>query len=131
MVTRWRLAIASITMTIATGRRTSAASALRMSRPAGDPVTRIVPCAACAVRNASARLRAAVQAFAHFLAGLEERHAFLVDRNARAGARVAAFACGPVLHREGAEATQLDAIAAGQGRCDLAENGIDDVLDVS
>src|SRR5262245_24258985 len=103
MVTRWRLAIASITMTIATGRRTSAASALRMSRPAGDPVTRLVP---CTVGNGSAGVgrRRLVQAFAHFLAGLEERHAFLVDRNARTGARVAAFARGPILHREGTEA---------------------------
>jgi hypothetical protein len=49
----------------------------------------------------------------------------------RARARVAAGACRPVLDREGAEAAQLDAVTARQGGDDLAENRVDDVLDVA
>src|SRR5262249_46038264 len=72
----------------------------------------------------------AVQALAHFPAGLEERHGFLVDRDARAGARVAAFARRPLLDRERPEAAQLDPVAARQGSGDLAQDGVDDILDI-
>src|SRR5665647_2768650 len=72
-----------------------------------------------------------VQALAHFLAGLEERHRLLVDRDMRAGARIAAGARWPVLDREGAEAAQLDAVTLRHGIGDLAEDGVDDVLDVA
>src|SRR6202008_2292540 len=47
---------------------------------------------------------ALVQAFAHFLAVLEERHRLLRHRHMRAGARIAAGARRPGLDREGAQA---------------------------
>src|SRR5215468_7304891 len=78
----------------------------------------------------SARLTL-VQPLTHFLAGLEERHRLLVDRDMRAGARVAAGAGGAILDRERAEAAQLDPIAARHGGGDLAEDGVDDVFDVA
>src|SRR5829696_5268255 len=61
----------------------------------------------------------AVQPFAHFLAGLEERDALLVDRHMRAGARIAAGAGGAMLDRERAETAQFDPVAARQGGHDL------------
>src|SRR5215470_1920522 len=72
-----------------------------------------------------------IQALAHFLAGLEERHRLLFDRNMGAGARVATHAGGSVLHREGAEAAQLDAVPPRHGGNDLPENSVDDVLHVT
>src|SRR5712692_1175803 len=86
-------------------------------------------------RSASAPADAAsagtIEALAHFLAGLEERHALLVDRYVRAGARVAAGARRPMLDRERAEAAQLDTVAARERVDDFAEDRVDDVLDVA
>src|SRR5436309_9059487 len=73
----------------------------------------------------------AVEALAHFLAGLEKRNALLLDGDVRPGARITPGAGRPVLDRESAEAAQLDAIAAGERGDDLAEDGIDDVLDIA
>src|SRR5436309_4857113 len=73
----------------------------------------------------------AVEALAHFLAGLEKRNALLLDGDVRPGARITPGAGRPVLDRESAEAAQLDAIAAGERGDDLAQDGIDDVLDVA
>src|SRR5262249_35076221 len=73
----------------------------------------------------------AVQPLAHFLAGLEERHVFLIDGDMGAGARITAWARRTGLDREGTEAAQLNPVPAGQGRDDLAEDGVDDVLDIS
>src|SRR6266581_2119696 len=78
-----------------------------------------------------ARSAFAIEALAHFLAGLEERNALLLDGDVRPGARIAPGAGRPVLDRKGAEAAQLDAIAAGERGDDLAQDGIDDVLDVA
>src|SRR3954447_21403909 len=61
----------------------------------------------------------AIQPFAHFLAGLEERNALLIDRHMGAGARIAPCACRAMLDREGTEAAQLDAITARESRYDL------------
>src|SRR6185437_6826963 len=72
-----------------------------------------------------------VQPLAHFLAGLEERHGFLVDRDVGAGARVAAGAGRTMLDRKGPETAQFDAIAFGHRRGDLVEDRVDDVLDVA
>ncbi|MGY4499808.1 hypothetical protein ACVWYH_003739 [Bradyrhizobium sp. GM24.11] len=72
----------------------------------------------------------AIQPLAHFLAGLEERNALLIDRDMGAGARIAAGARGAVLHRESTEAAQLDAVAARECRYDLLENRIHNVLDI-
>lgn len=72
----------------------------------------------------------AVQPLAHFLAGLEERNALLIDGDMGAGARIAAGARGTMLHRESAEAAQLDAVTAREGRYDLFENRIHNVLDI-
>src|SRR5580658_4852963 len=72
-----------------------------------------------------------IEAFAHFLAGFEERRELLGDRHLVAGARIAAGAGLTLLGRERAEAAQLDALAAGEGVGDLAEYGVDDVLDVA
>jgi len=48
------------------------------------------------------------EALAHFLAGLEEGTYFWSTETKRAGARIAPGAGRAVLHREGAEAAQLD-----------------------
>src|ERR1700691_3788467 len=73
----------------------------------------------------------AIEPLAHFLAGLEERHALLIDGDMRAGARIATGARRALLHRKGAEAAQLDAVAAPHGGDDLAKDGVDDVLNVA
>src|SRR6185437_14922393 len=75
--------------------------------------------------------RGPIEALPHFLAGLEERRQLLGDRNLVAGARIAAGAGLALLGREGAEAAQLDALAPGERVGDLAENGVDDSLDVT
>src|SRR3954468_19062717 len=76
------------------------------------------------------RTAVTVQPFAHFLAGLEERHTLLIDRHMGAGARIAAGPGRTMLDRERAETAQLDPIAARQGRHDLIENRVDDILDI-
>src|SRR5438552_19059816 len=81
--------------------------------------------------RARLRRRGLIEPLAHFLAGLEERHRLLRDRDVRASARVAAGAGRTVLDREGTEAAQLDAIAARQGARDFVQDGVDDVLDVA
>src|SRR5215469_374727 len=73
----------------------------------------------------------AVEPLAHLLAGLEERHRFLLDRDMRPGARIAPRAGRAMLHREGPEAAQLDPVAARHGGDDLAQYRVDDVLDVA
>src|SRR5262245_17740720 len=105
-----RLATANVTSTMASGTRISAVTILRSM--------------------ASGRGRT-VEPLAHFLAGLEERHRLLLHRDVRAGARIAAGARRTILDGEGAEAAQLDAIAARHRRDDLAENRVDDVLHVT
>jgi hypothetical protein len=72
-----------------------------------------------------------IQSLAHFLAGLEERHRFLVDRNVSSGPGISTGARRPVLHRKGAEAPQLDAVALGHGAGNLAKNRVDDIFDVA
>src|SRR4051812_35446025 len=72
-----------------------------------------------------------VEALAHFLAGLEERHRLLVDGDMRAGARIAARARRTMLHRERAETAQFDTVTARHRRRDLGQNRVDDVLDVA
>src|SRR5690606_23176571 len=79
---------------------------------------------ACA-RRRSLR-RAVVDTLAHFLAALEEGNILLIDGDLVAGARIAPFARGAALDREGTEAPQLDTIATGQCAADGVENGIDD-----
>src|SRR5262245_27745712 len=107
--TVWRFATANVIRTIASGTRISAKTILRiMTSSAG-----------------------AVEPLAHFLAGLEERHRFLVDRHMRAGARIASGAGRPVLDRKRPEAAQLDAVAARHRGDDLAQDGVDDVLHVA
>src|SRR5262249_4677385 len=78
-----------------------------------------------------ARSASAVEALAHFLAGLEERHALLLDGDVRSRARIASGPGRAMLDRKRAEAAQLDAVAPGQRRNDLAQDGVDDVLDVA
>src|SRR5689334_24941071 len=63
----------------------------------------------------------AIQPLAHFLAGLEERNALLIDRNMGAGARIAAGTRGAMFHRESAETTELNPVAARQRSHDLIE----------
>jgi hypothetical protein len=79
-------------------------------------------------RQIGASSRRPVQALAHFLAGLKERHGFLVDGHMRAGSRVAAGAGSAVLDRKSAEAAQFNTIAPSQGRYDLTQNRVDDIL---
>src|SRR5947199_9871679 len=86
-----RFATAKLTTMIASGRRISAVKILR-SMTSG---------------------RCAIEALAHFLAGLEERNRLLLHRDMRAGARVASGAGRAILDGEGTEAAQLDPVAAG------------------
>ena len=72
-----------------------------------------------------------VEPLAQVLAGLEERHELLGHRDRGAGARVAADAGRAVLDGEGAEAPELDAVAARQRIDDLVEDDVDDALDVA
>src|SRR5882672_3086870 len=70
----------------------------------------------------------AVQAFAHFLAGLEKRHALLIHRNMRPGARIAPRTGWTVLHRKCPETAQLDPVTSRQSGHDLIENRVHNVL---
>src|SRR4051794_7421433 len=71
-----------------------------------------------------------IEPFPHFLTGLEERYAFLVDRHMRAGPRIAAGTRRTMLHRKRTKAAQLDAVTARKSSDDLVEDRIDDVLDI-
>jgi hypothetical protein len=71
-----------------------------------------------------------IQPLTHFLAGLEERNALLIDGDMGAGARIAPCTCRAMLDRESTEAAQLDAVTAREGRYDLFENRIHNVLDI-
>src|SRR5258707_11608965 len=72
-----------------------------------------------------------VQALAHFLAGLEKRHGFLVDGHMRPGSWVAARAGAAVLDRKRPETAQFNAVSPGQRRHDLTQNSVDDILHVA
>src|ERR1700693_5275910 len=109
-----RLAIAKATMAAAAGSVTIAKSSRRtIPKP-------------CRRFETHASRRRPVEPLAHFLAGLEERHGFLVDRHMGAGTRIAPIAGRPALHRERPEAAQLHPVAACQGGNDLAQDRIDD-----
>src|SRR5262249_50259131 len=54
-------------------------------------------------KNRSLNRFGLIQSLAHFLAGLEERHRFLVDGNVSSRPGISASARWPVLHRKGAE----------------------------
>src|SRR5262245_58329767 len=132
-----RFATAKTTNMIPNGTRISPEMTLRIMRPRSSSHPHLV-CGGSDVRNASGRISprlrrfgGPIQTLAHFLAGLEERHRLLFDRDVRASARVAAHARRTVLHREGAEAPQLDAVASRHGGNDLPEDGVDDVLHVT
>src|SRR5438067_10267021 len=71
-----------------------------------------------------------IQPFAHFLARLEKRDALLINRHMRAGSRIASGAGWTVLDRECPEPAQLDPVAPGQGRDDLIEDRVYNVLDI-
>src|ERR1700722_13039165 len=72
-----------------------------------------------------------VEAFAHFLAGLEEWHALTVDRHVLPGPWVAPSPCRAVLDRKRPESAQFHAIAAGDRGRGLDEDLIDDVFDIA
>src|SRR5258708_28582523 len=67
-----------------------------------------------AAQRAAATVSMRIQAVAELLAGLEERDVLLVDAHAVAGARVAPETRIAALHREGAETSELDAVAPRQ-----------------
>src|SRR5262245_24848400 len=107
-VTMCRLAMAKAIRTIAIGSSTKKLNSFwaigtafeqacfRLRDPPAVPVTDAEAtelAAAPGVEHART-----VQSFTHFLAGLEKRNAFLIDGNMFAGTRIAASACGPVLH---------------------------------
>ena len=72
----------------------------------------------------------AIEPAAQLIAGLEERHRLLLHRNRLACTRIAADAGVTPLHREGAETTQLDALAASQSGGDVVEYRRHDQLDI-
>src|ERR1700722_5500315 len=72
----------------------------------------------------------AVQPLTHFLSGFEKRHALLVDRHMRAGARIASGPRRAMLYRKRTETTQLDPITPCERRDDLIENRIHNVLHI-
>jgi hypothetical protein len=73
---------------------------------------------------------AAIEPIAQHIAGLEERHRLLGDGYRLAGTRIVPRAGVALLHREGAETTQLHAAAASQCGGDLVEYRGHDQLDV-
>jgi hypothetical protein len=73
----------------------------------------------------------AIQAFAHFLAGLEEGYGFLVYGHMGPGSRIAARPGAPVLDGESPESAQFHAVSAGQRSHDLTQDGVDDILHVT
>ena len=95
-----------------------------------DPATRLPVKARNALRASLVRTVVAVQPLTHFLAGLEERDALLIDRHMGAGARVAAGTGRTVLDRESPETAELDTVAARQRSYDLIENRIHNVLHI-
>src|SRR5262245_56896665 len=85
----------------------------------------------CLLPTAPRTVVLAVEALAQVLTGLEERHELLGHGHGGAGAGIAADAWGAMLDSEGAEAPELDPVAARQRLDDLVENDVDDTLDVS
>src|SRR6478736_2732757 len=137
-VTKWRLATAKTMKMSPKGMTTSAVKNFRMTIARSDRERRATgPQHGYKIVKSKKRLRAglrravlAVQPLAHFLAGLEERNALLVDRNMGAGARIAACARGAMLDRESAEPSQFDTVAARE-RCDnLIEDRVHNVLHI-
>src|SRR3984957_20359842 len=82
-------------------------------------------------RETASAIDALVEPFAHFLAGLEEGHNLLDDRDLIAGARVAAGSGGALLGRKCAEAAQFNPFPARQSRSDLVKDGVDNIFDVA
>src|SRR5260370_16602677 len=72
-----------------------------------------------------------VQALAHFLAGLEKRHGFLVDGHVRPGSRVAARAGATVLDRKSPETAQFNAISPGERSHALTPTRVANILHVA
>ena len=72
-----------------------------------------------------------VEPLPHFLAGLEERHRLLVDRDMSPGTWIAASPRWSVLHRKGTKAAEFDAVPFGHRASDLTKDRVDDVLDVT
>jgi len=83
-----------------------------------------------AERRAALALIRLVEPVVQCFASLEERNALIVDRNAGAGARIAADAGASAPHRKCPEAAQLDTVSAGERGGDLFEDQGDDHLDV-
>ena len=138
-VTSRRLATANTTKTTLSGISTRAVKNLRMrlSRVGGDRIGwrvshqsgyRFCDALSIALRAGVSRFSVAVQPFAHFLAGLEKRHALLIDRDMGAGAWIAAGAGGAMLDRERAKSPKLDPVPPRQHN--LVENGVHDVFNV-
>src|SRR5438552_4132994 len=71
----------------------------------------------------SGRPAVLIEGVGELFAGLEERDVLLGDLDTIAGACVAPDPGIPALHRKGAEAAQLDPVAARQRRGDLVKNG--------
>src|SRR6266851_3974513 len=93
-------------------------------------ITPLFLCRRYVQKDGSVALIRLVEPAAQLLASPKERSVLLGDLDAGAGARVAADAGGPVLHRKCPEAAQLDAVAAGERGGDLIEDQGDDHLDV-
>src|ERR1700724_4221406 len=98
----------------------------RSSRGLANALSRAIEPSACNCERQASAAIASIQALPHVLAGLEKGNRLFVHRNMRSGARIAANPCVPVFHREGAEPTQFDPVAARQGAGDFIENCIDD-----
>src|SRR6188768_1319609 len=69
-----------------------------------------------------------VEPVAQLFARLEEGHEFLSNGNRIARARIAALTRSAMLDGEGAEATQLDAVALRKRVDDLVKHDVDDAL---
>src|SRR5262245_44046180 len=72
-----------------------------------------------------------VQPLAHFLAGLEERNALLINRDMFAGTWVAARSRGTVFHGKRAKSAQFHPVAARKRGYDLIQDRVDNILNVS
>jgi hypothetical protein len=72
-----------------------------------------------------------IKPFTHFLARLEKRYRFLINRNMGPRAGVPSRPSRTVFYRKGAEATEFDPVALCHCGGDLAKDRVDDILDVA
>lgn len=135
MATRCRFATAKTTIKTPSGNAINAVANLPSMSVSPGPQSPAKPSAKRGNRHASLitylHCRVPVQPLPHFLAGLEKRHVFLINRDMRPSSRIATDPRRSLFHGEGSEPAQLDAVAMGERRDDLAKDRVDDILNIA